>query len=62
MTEPKYTAQQAAEGMLFYDTLKSVPEDKQDRVFYQAEPQDLTALRSVRICKLEDISPVERKE
>ncbi|WP_256376711.1 MULTISPECIES: hypothetical protein [unclassified Neglectibacter] len=32
MTEPKYTAQQAAEGVLFYDTLKSVPEDKQDIV------------------------------
>ena len=31
-------------------------------VFYQAELQDLAALRSVRICKLEDISPVERKE
>ena len=30
-------------------------------VFYQAELQDLAALRSVRICKLEDISPVERK-
>ena len=37
MTEPKYTAQQAAEGVLFYDTLKSVPEDKQDIVAMMAE-------------------------
>lgn len=27
-------------------------------VFYQAELQDLTALRSVRICKLEDVEVV----
>ena len=37
MTEPKYSAQQAAEGVLFYDTLKSVPEDKQDIVAMMAE-------------------------
>lgn len=37
MTEPRYTAQQAAEGVLFYDTLKSVPEDKQDIVAMMAE-------------------------
>lgn len=37
MTEPRYTAQQAAEGVLFYDTLKSVPEDKQDIVALMAE-------------------------
>lgn len=27
-------------------------------VFYQAELQDLTALRSLRICKLEDVEVV----
>ena len=37
MTEPRYTAQQAADGVLFYDTLKSVPEDKQDIVAMMAE-------------------------
>lgn len=40
----------------------TIRKDESGRVFYQAELQDLTALRSVRICKLEDISPVERKE
>ncbi len=40
----------------------TIRKDKSGRVFYQAELQDLSALRSVRICKLEDISPVERKE
>lgn len=40
----------------------TIRKDKSGRVFYQAELQDLAALRSVRICKLEDISPVERKE
>lgn len=29
------------------------------KIFYQAELQDLTARHSVRICKLEDIEPVE---
>lgn len=37
MAEQKYTAQQAAEGVLFYDTLKSVPEDKQGIVALMAE-------------------------
>ena len=40
----------------------TIRKDESGRVFYQAELQDLAALRSVRICKLEDISPVERKE
>lgn len=37
MAEQKYTAQQAAEGVLFYSILKSVPEDKQDIVALMAE-------------------------
>ena len=40
----------------------TIRKDESGRVFYQAELQDLATLRSVRICKLEDISPVERKE
>ena len=40
----------------------TIRKDESGRVFYQAELQNLTALRSVRICRLENISPVERKE
>ncbi|MDE6260382.1 MAG: hypothetical protein K2M42_05900 [Oscillospiraceae bacterium] len=37
MTDQKYTAQQVAEGAFFYNTLKSVPEDKQGIVALMAE-------------------------
>lgn len=37
----------------------TIRKDKSGRVFYQAELQDLSALRSVRICKLEDVEVVD---
>lgn len=40
----------------------TIRKDESGGVFYQAELQDLTALRSVRICRLEDITPTEGKE
>lgn len=33
----------------------TIRKDENDRVFYQAELQDLTAPQSVRICRLEDV-------
>lgn len=36
----------------------TIRKDESGRVFYQAELQDLTALRSVRICRLEDVEVV----
>ena len=33
----------------------AIRKDESGNVFYQAELQDLTALRSVRICRLEDV-------
>lgn len=39
-------------------TEATIRKDESGRVFYQAELQDLTALRSVRICRLEDVEVV----
>lgn len=33
----------------------TIRKEESGRVFYQAEVQDLAAVRSVRICRLEDI-------
>lgn len=36
----------------------TIRKDESGRVFYQAELQDLSALHSVRICRLEDVEVV----
>lgn len=37
----------------------TIRKDENGRVFYQAELQDLTALHSVRICRLDDVEVVD---
>lgn len=47
------------DGSIYRFTGATIRKDKSGRVFYQAELQDLTALRSVKICKLEDVEVVD---
>ncbi len=47
------------DGSIYRFTGATIRKNEDGTVFYQAELQDLAALHSVRVCRLEEITPVE---